>query len=165
MGNKHMLTQRYNTRVLSKTRKTLREKLDNIMSKEIVERDGYDYENCEHTPSWYVAVHNKAKATDTKNFSYTDTQKSKYYLRHFGNIYYEVDKSEGKFHEVGSVEILREQRKLYNKLKHEYEKRKDTIKEFAKVEKPKTLIQTTREVAFKLMTTPTYFKACSKNYA
>lgn len=42
--------------------------------------------------------------------------------QHFGNTWYETDRAEEQFHDVGSPEILREQQLLYNKLKREYEK-------------------------------------------
>lgn len=47
---------------------------------------------------------------------------NKFKTRHFGNTWYEVDRADNQFHEVGSADILREQQRLYNKLKREYEK-------------------------------------------
>lgn len=51
-----------------------------------------------------------------------NTERKRYFQRHFGNTYYEVDADEFHYHDVGSAEILKEQQALYNKLKREYQK-------------------------------------------
>lgn len=64
----------------------------------------------------------EAKGKPRFNWNYTDTMRNKYRQRHFGNTYYEIDADELQWHEVGSSDILKEQRRLYNQLKREYEK-------------------------------------------
>lgn len=84
-----------------------------------------------------------------------NTMNSRLKTSHFGNTWYEVDRAEGQFHEVGSVDILREQQRLYNKLKREYEKaQNDMVTEIEKVQ------AVTRNKSVKLLTGLT----CSPRY-
>lgn len=87
-------------------------------------------------------------------YSHNDMNK-RLKTHHFGSTWYEVDRNENSFHEVGSIEILKEQQRLYNKLKREYEKAQNDM--VTTVEKVKAKV---RNRNVKLLSGLT----CSPNY-
>lgn len=98
-----------------------------------------------------VEAHGKLRM----EWAHHNTMNNRLRTHHFGNTWYEVDRAEYQFHEVGSADILREQQRLYNKLKREYEKaQNDMVTEAEKVQ------AVTRNKSIKLLNGLT----CSPNY-
>lgn len=106
--NNQQLTSLYNRREVKRTQSNARAKVDVI------------HLECNKplTSRFYVESNTKGKFKPY----YHDTQRNKYRCISFGNTDYEVDRSEGQFHDVGSKEILAEQQRIYNQLKREYER-------------------------------------------
>ena len=100
MSNKGMLTSKYNRRIVS-TSETTNTSCSN---------DNYNFSS-----NWFVTCHNKPKASDCKNWNYTN--KSKARCRRIGSIWIEPESD--NWH-LSEIEI--EQQKLYNKLLREYKK-------------------------------------------
>ena len=119
MGKNFNLTQMYNTRVIGKDRPSLKEKLSKLLDVDYTPRvseGNYDSE-----PNWYVASHNKPKATDRNKVNYSNTMGKKYRYRRIRSsnpdfdIFIEPEKDNWK-----QSAIEKEQQKLYDKLKREY---------------------------------------------
>ena len=82
MGKNFNLTQMYNTRVIGKDRPSLKEKLSKLLDVDYTSRDeGLS----ESEPSWYVASHNKPKATDRNKINYNNTMGGAYRYRRIRN--------------------------------------------------------------------------------
>lgn len=118
MGKNFNLTQMYNTRVIGKDRPSLKEKLYKLLDVDYTSRDeGLS----ESEPSWYVASHNKPKATDRNKINYNNTMGGAYRYRRIRtsnpnyDIFLEPEKNNWR-----QSDIEKEQQKLYNKLKREY---------------------------------------------
>lgn len=118
MGKNFNLTQMYNTRVIGKDRPSLKEKLSKLLDVDYTSRDeGLS----ESEPSWYVASHNKPKATDRNKINYNNTMGGAYRYRRIRtsnpnyDIFLEPEKNNWR-----QSDIEKEQQKLYNKLKREY---------------------------------------------
>lgn len=118
MGKNFNLTQMYNTRVIGKDRPSLKEKLYKLLDVDYTSRDeGLS----ESEPSWYVASHNKPKATDRNKINYNNTMGRVYRYRRIRtsnpnyDIFLEPEKNNWR-----QSDIEKEQQKLYNKLKREY---------------------------------------------
>ncbi len=105
--NNQQLTSLYNRRVVRRTQPNVKAKVDVI------------HLECNKplTSRFYVESNSKGKFKPY----YHDTMKHQYRCISFGNTDYEVDRSEGQFHDVGSKEILAEQQRIYDQLKKEYE--------------------------------------------
>ena len=118
MGKNFNLTQMYNTRVISKDRPSLKERLSKLLDVDYTFRDE---ELGESEPSWYVASHNKPKATDRNKINYNNTMGKAYRYRRIRtnnpnyDIFLEPEKDNWR-----QPDIEKEQQKLYNKLKREY---------------------------------------------
>ena len=118
MGKNFNLTQMYNTRVIGKDRPSLKEKLYKLLDVDYTSRDeGLS----ESEPSWYVASHNKPKATDRNKINYNNNMGRVYRYRRIRtsnpnyDIFLEPEKNNWR-----QSDIEKEQQKLYNKLKREY---------------------------------------------
>ena len=98
MSNKGMLTSKYNRRIVSTSKTT---------------NSSCSSNNYNFSSKWFVTCHNKPKASDCKNWNYTN--KSKTRCRRIGSIWIEPESD--NWH-LSEIEI--EQQKLYNKLKREW---------------------------------------------
>lgn len=98
MSNKGMLTSKFNRRIVSTSETTTNDSYSN---------------NYNFSSKWFVACHNKPKASDCRNWNYTN--KSKTRCRRIGSIWIEPESN--NWH-LSEIEI--EQQKLYNKLKREW---------------------------------------------
>lgn len=118
MGKNFNLTQMYNTRVIDKDRPSLKERLSKLLDVDYTFRDEEFHES---EPSWYVASHNKPKATDRNKINYSNTMGRAYRYRRIRtnnpnyDIFLEPEKDNWR-----QSDIEKEQQKLYNKLKREY---------------------------------------------
>lgn len=118
MGKNFNLTQMYNTRVIDKDRPSLKERLSKLLDVDYTFRDEEFHES---EPSWYVAYHNKPKATDRNKINYSNTMGRAYRYRRIRtnnpnyDIFLEPEKDNWR-----QSDIEKEQQKLYNKLKREY---------------------------------------------
>ena len=131
MGKNFNLTQMYNTRVISEDRPSLKEKLSKLLDVDYTSRVEEFHES---EPNWYVASHNKPKATDRNKVNYNNTMGKAYRYRRIRSsnpdydIFIEPEKDNWK-----QSAIEKEQQKLYNKLKREYLKElSEDIKEVNK---------------------------------
>ncbi len=120
MSKNRNLTQMYNTRIISKDRPSLKEKLSKLLDVDYTHGLEQKQEQ-DDEPRWYVASHNKPKVTDRNKLSFNNTMGKIYRYRRIRSsnpdydIFIEPEKDSWK---LSAIE--KKQQKLYDKLKREY---------------------------------------------